>query len=82
MKIIGGILKIITIGFLLILLLGSGACVVLDISMLHGRDAMLFLGLTVVASALAIGAGYGIYALVRSFDATPEKSGPHSGDDR
>ncbi len=76
MKIVVGILKIVTIGFLLILLLGSGVCVVLDISLLHGREAMLFQTLTVVASALAIGAGYGIYALVRSFGEPQEKSGP------
>lgn len=76
MNIVVGILKIVTIGFLLILLLGSGACVVLDISMLHGRDSIFFLILAVVASALAIGAGYGIYALVRSFGESQEKSGP------
>lgn len=76
MNIVVGILKIVTIGFLLILLLGSGACVVLDISMLHGRDSILFLILAVVASTLAIGAGYGIYTLVRSFGAPQEKPGP------
>lgn len=93
MKILVVLLKTMVIGLLLALLLGSGACVVLDISMLANNqgifggtlpfsDKILFSFLTVVAVALTVGAGYGIYALIDSFVSSPAKSKADSGYDR
>jgi len=92
MKIFVILLKTMAIGLLLALLLGSGACVLLDISMLANNqgifggalpfnDKILFLFMTFVAIALAVGAGYGIYTLIGSFGSSPEKSRTDSGDE-
>jgi hypothetical protein len=74
MQLVVAILKSLLILFLLLLLLGSGACVFIDISFLmegfrsKGVSGQLdTLLMTAIAVALAIGAGYGIYAVFRSF---------------
>lgn len=71
MRVFIALLKSLLIGLLLLLLLGSGACVFIDISFLMGRnnvsDQLSILLMTLIAAALAFAAGYGVYALIRSF---------------